>query len=449
MSHLRAALLAAPLALLLATSASGQIDERLGISGGFEFYTAASTEAEPRLLAARNRADVLLTFRYDGGRIAVRPRLALDARTETVQTDIREAFAELYLGNVDLRIGHQIIVWGRTDGAFVTDLLAPLDLSEFLAQPFDDLRLGVTAASGVLYLDDFEMAAVLIPRRPTSRVPAPGSPWFPAPEMVAGIPLTLQEAEQPDRVADAAEIALRLTYRGLSRTDLAVLWISGFNRIPAIRKGVEVRLQPTPSARIVLTPTYERRQVVGLSAETLALDPFVVRAEAAYHSRYLFDQAIEIPDSPAGLQDPDFLEAASRGFIVQRPFVHAAVGLERGFGRHTASVQGIGRWVIDHDERVAAGAFEPAATFLWLARFRRETVTARAFALVEATGDYWVNPDVTYNVQDGLNVALGAQIFGGPGAPAGDISRLLREPAFRFAAFSDNSLAYLRLTYRF
>jgi hypothetical protein len=449
MSRLRAALLAAPLALLLAAPASGQIDDRLGLSGGYEFYAAVSAEERPRLLAARNRADLLLTFGYDGGRIAVRPRLAHDARTETLRADLREAFADLYLGNVDLRIGHQIIVWGRTDGAFVTDLLAPLDLSEFLAQPFDDLRLAVTAASGVLYVGDFDVAAVLIPRRPTSRIPEPGSPWFPAPENVLGVPVVVAPPPSPERLADAAEIALRLTYRGLPRTDVAVLWMSGFNRIPAFRKGVEVRPPPAAAARIVLTPAYARRQVLGLSAETLALEPLVVRAEAAFHSSRLFDQPIVIPTTPAGLQDPAFVEAASRGFLIERPYLEAAVGVERSFGMHTLAVQGIARWVIDHDERVAVKPFEPAATVLWLARLRRETITARAFALVEATGDFWVNPEVTYNVQDGLNVSLGAQVFGGPGAPAGDLSRLLREPAFRFSTFSDNSLGYLRLSYRF
>jgi hypothetical protein len=436
-------------AVALAPDASAQIDDRLTLTGGVEAYAGLQLSADPDFLAARTRAEAALAFGYERGRIVARSRLTHDALTETLRGELREAFADVFFPRVDLRVGHQLIVWGRTDGAFITDLLAPLDLSEFLAQPFEDIRLALTAATATVFLGDFEIAAVLVPRRPSSRVPEPGSPWFPGPEEVLGIPVVMRESADADDVSiGMAENALRLTWRGLPRSDVSLNWINGFNRIPAFRRGVEAQLQPF-RPRLVLTPEYYRRQVLGLSGETLALDPFVVRLEAAYHTRHFLDQPVILPTTLQEATDPEFIDAVERGFLIAKPFAEAAVGVERRFGAHTVSVQGIARFVFDHDDRVAMDAFEPAASLLWLGRFHRDTITARLFALYHFDRDFWVNPELAHAVHDGLNVSLGAQFFGGRGPDRDDLESFLREPSFRFSTFRDNSFAYLRLSYRF
>src|SRR5690606_33108857 len=263
-------ILLAALFVGLAVPAAAQLDDRLNLGGAAESYTALRLGAEPDFLAARTRADLRLAFDYERGRIVIRPRLDYDALGERLRGGLREAYLDVFFDRVDLRLGHQQIVWGETDGTFVTDLLSPLDLTEFLAQPFGDLRLGVTAAAATLYAGDWRATAVLIPRRPTSRLPAPGSPWYPLPADVLGVPVELVEPAPEDSTLRAAEAAVRLTYAGLPRTDVSVLWISGFNRIPAFRKGLRLAVQPTLDAALTVTPAYERRHVFGLTFETLA-----------------------------------------------------------------------------------------------------------------------------------------------------------------------------------
>jgi hypothetical protein len=437
------------LGILVATRAHAQLDERLALTGGYAAYVGLRIASDPDFLAARNRGDLLLTFTDDRGRIVLRPRLTYDALTERLEGDLGEAFVDIFFDRVDLRLGHQIIAWGRTDGAFVTDLLAPLDLSEFFAQPFEDLRLGVTALQATVYAGNAEVTAITIPRRPTSRLPEPGSPWFPAPANVFGVPLVLAEPAPLDPTLAGSELATRLTWRGLPRTDVALLWMTGFNRIPAFHKGAALRQPPQPVLSIVVTPTYYRRQVVGLSTETAVLDPFVFRAEAAYHTRHLFDERAEVPTTLAELSDPALRDALDRGFLLEKPFVHGAIGIERTFGMQTFRLQGIGRYVVDHDPRVAADRFEPTATLLWLGRFLRETLTARTFGYYTLGKDYWVNPELAYAVRDGLNASVGGHVFGGPEREDGTLAGLLREPTFGFSAFDANDFVYLRVTYRF
>ena len=442
-------ILLAALFVGLAVPAAAQLDDRLNLGGAAESYTALRLGAEPDFLAARTRADLRLAFDYERGRIVIRPRLDYDALGERLRGGLREAYLDVFFDRVDLRLGHQQIVWGETDGTFVTDLLSPLDLTEFLAQPFGDLRLGVTAAAATLYAGDWRATAVLIPRRPTSRLPAPGSPWYPLPADVLGVPVELVEPAPEDSTLRAAEAAVRLTYAGLPRTDVSVLWISGFNRIPAFRKGLRLAVQPTLDAALTVTPAYERRHVFGLTFETLALDPVVLRGEAALHTAYLLDQPIEIPQTLGGLLDPDFQDAVARGFLIERPFLQAALGVERAFGSHLVRVQALGGLVIDHDDRVAQDRFEPSFTALWTGRFRRETLTAQVFAFYTPGADLWLHPALTYAVRDALNATLGLQVFGGAGGADPSLPGLLREPAPSFATYDRNDFAYLRVSYSF
>jgi hypothetical protein len=461
-------LLPALVAFLLALPARAQLDDRLTLGGAYELYTGLRVDSSPDVLTARNRADLLLTFAYDDGRIVLRPRLDYDALGERLDGDLREAYLDVYFSKVDLRLGRQQIVWGETDGTFITDLLSPLDLREFLAQPFDDLRLGVTAANATYYGSDFEITGVVIPRRPTTRLPEPGSAWYPIPARAFDVlPIELTDAAPQDSTLRGAETALRLTYTGFDRTDVALLWINGFNRLPAFRKGIAFDFD-IPPVIAEITPEYRRRQVFGLTFETLALDPFVLRGEGAFYTSYLFDQPIELPeslddldeilDTPielpidfsdlASLLDPEFRDALERGFLIEKPFAQAAIGAERAFGRHLVRVQGIGSLVFDYDERVAQDRFEPAVTALWNATFRRQTLTAQAFVYYNLGEDYWLNPSLTYAVRDALNATVGAQIFGGPGGTQ-TLAGLLREPAFSFATYDANDFVYLRVAYSF
>jgi hypothetical protein len=434
------------LVLAAGPAAAQDGDADIAFGGRLQTLVGARVGDPPDVLLARTRADGTLRIGFDGGRAFTSARLTYDARTERARGELREAYLDLFWSRLDLRLGRQVFVWGTTDGAFVTDQLAPLDLSEFVVQDVEDLRLGVLAAQATLYTGDFRWTAVAIPVAPTSRLPEAGSPWYPLPEAVLGVPLVVEPAERPRAALDNAEAALRVTYRGIDRTDLSLMAFWGHHRVPAFRKGVRVTWPE--GVRLTATPVYHRRLVMGLSGESTLLDPLVLRAEAAFHTSHLFDQPVEIPQSLAGLLDPDFQEALGRGFLVEKPLGQAALGAERAFGAHLLRVQAMAAYVFDHDARVAQRPFEPSVSGFYLGRFRRETVTAQAFALVNlARGDYWLHPSLSYAVRDALTATLGAHVFGGPDPAAAGLPGLLREPAFSFATFGRNDLLYLRLTY--
>ena len=63
-------------------------------------------------------------------------------RSSHVSWDIREGYAQMSLGRLDLRAGRQVIVWGRADKVNPTDAWSTRDFS-LLAPNDDDQRLGV------------------------------------------------------------------------------------------------------------------------------------------------------------------------------------------------------------------------------------------------------------------------------------------------------------------
>uniref|UniRef100_UPI0035A15820 DUF1302 family protein n=1 Tax=Prevotella heparinolytica TaxID=28113 RepID=UPI0035A15820 len=54
---------------------------------------------------------------------------------------LREAYIDHSEDHWALRLGRQLVIWGAADGVRITDLLSPMDLTEFLAQDYDDIRM--------------------------------------------------------------------------------------------------------------------------------------------------------------------------------------------------------------------------------------------------------------------------------------------------------------------
>lgn len=446
--------------LLLAVWAGGsdvraQEQSALQFSGFLRFYAGVELDRETAFIAARSRARLNLLYRYDRGRIF----LSNDVRNEYLRTsdvapvgtlryDLREAFIDVYGPKVDVRLGRQQIVWGEADGAFVTDLVSPLDLTEFLAQDVTDIRLGIPALKVIYYPGAFALEGVLIPGAFPSRLPESGSPWDPLPQQVAGLSVVRREGERPPFTLRNGETAARLTYNGLPQTSVALLHLYTWNRQPAFDKGLV--LAPGVRRAVTLTPAYYRRHALGLTFSTGLPRPFVLRGEAAFHARRAFDVEVDPSEiDPAVLFDSLRLDSLfAGGLLIYRPFGQAMLSAERFFGRHLVRLQGISSLIFRYDAgAIAQRPFEQAVTALYTGRFRRETLTLQLFAFYNLVGrDYWLNPALTYAARDALNATVGVHLFGG--AAPDDVLGAL-PTTFSFAPYRTNDFVYLKVQYDF
>jgi len=82
---------------------------------------------------------------YGQGLAELRFRHGFAGYDPGLSVDLREGYVSLYLGALDLRLGQQIVVWGRADAFNPTNNLTPIDLG--VRSPIeDDRRLGNVGA---------------------------------------------------------------------------------------------------------------------------------------------------------------------------------------------------------------------------------------------------------------------------------------------------------------
>lgn len=95
-----------------------------------------------------------------------------DTRT---RADAREAYVDLRFGRLDMRVGRQIVAWGRADGINPTDNLTPRDYTIFV--PDDaDRRLGTAGVRATWYEGNLAMSALWLPEFRPNRVSLPSPP---------------------------------------------------------------------------------------------------------------------------------------------------------------------------------------------------------------------------------------------------------------------------------
>ncbi|MEE8483179.1 MAG: DUF1302 family protein, partial [Nitrospinota bacterium] len=121
-----------------------------------------------------------------------------------VQAELQEVYARGSLtSNVDLKLGRQIMVWGKSDNIRVTDVLNPLDSREPGMVDIEDLRLPVTMLRGDYYFGGWSVSAIIIPEIRFNKEPAYGGDFYPAP---AAPP----PEEKPESASENMEYALAL-----------------------------------------------------------------------------------------------------------------------------------------------------------------------------------------------------------------------------------------------
>lgn len=212
---------------------------------------------------------------------AFRVAIDLEADAALGRSEVRlgEAWARLFLGDVELTAGNQTQSWGSTDAVNPVDRLNPRDLRV----PIDAVKLATPMLHVRAYLDgDVALEAALLPVFVPSLPPDAAWRDDPVPTLPPG--MTVVETrpvrdERPEAALANVQFALRAQWRPAG-FDLAVSYLH------------LVRDTPTPSAEIVPTGTpgqvalqpvlrYDRIEVLGVDG-SVALGPVVLRGEAAY-----------------------------------------------------------------------------------------------------------------------------------------------------------------------
>lgn len=101
----------------------------------------------------------------------------LSQERETSSATINEAFVDMFLPSVDLRLGKQIVVWGVLTGVRVVDEINPMDFHELILLDLLDYRIPLVSAKADIYSPLVNTQLLWIPELRFHQ-PAPrGSEW--------------------------------------------------------------------------------------------------------------------------------------------------------------------------------------------------------------------------------------------------------------------------------
>ncbi|MDZ7693237.1 MAG: DUF1302 family protein [Balneolaceae bacterium] len=297
-------------------------------TGFIRNYNAVQTTPEHEILVGRNR------FRLDMSRSFSAGQIQISNEVQNFYTDgvdsldfrLREAYADLYFTNSDLRVGKQIISWGRTDGAFIADILSPVNLSEFLTQDFSDIRTGLSAISYTHYFGSNYLQFIVNPVFHPNVTPRPGSRWFPR-TFFDGNTQTQLRPYEPEPSLRNAQFGGRFAFRSNLNYDLDLGVLYWHYPNPSYSKNFEANL--FEEGVLQLTETFTQSLVVMYSGTLQLGDRLFLKSEASYYTKRSFDYLSEDlrnfditnPSFLERLQLAQIFENNTDGFLEERPWL--------------------------------------------------------------------------------------------------------------------------------
>lgn len=172
--------------------------------------------------------------------------------------DINEIYLQSSLNiNTDIKVGRQIVVWGKSDNIRITDTLNPLDMTTPGMVDIEDLRLGRVMSKIDYFMEKWSLTGIILHENRYSDIPKFGSEYTISNEMMYNNMLV----KEPSNTIENSGIALSAS-ANLEGQDIAFYY----------------------SNQYVDNTTY-RSNMLGMGYNKV-LDSFLFKTEFAYFDNY-------------------------------------------------------------------------------------------------------------------------------------------------------------------
>lgn len=388
----------------------------ISLTGYVRNYTGALLGGDYEYAILQNTLN--LNFEHSRDRVAFKVNPYIYHYSDNqFQIDLREAYMDIFFDSFDLRIGKQQNIWGKADGVFITDIISPKDLDEFLLRDFDEIRMGVTAVKLDYYFGDNTFELIWLPVFTPTRMPDENSIWFPQ----LDFPLQPQfDYSQKEVKGSLKNSEIFVKYSALtSSIDFEIMAGYAWDDDPTMHITKTIDPATRQLTALTVTPRHHRLTLGGGSFGT-TVGGWVVRGEGAYYSGKYFNSA-----------DPLLPES-----VVKKDYLHYLLGLDYTVWDVNLSGQFIQQAILDYDDPIEQDEFENTITFLARTDFLRETLTLEFFSYLGLNNsDALIRPRILYDFADGFELQFGANIFTGNEG--------------RFGQYDDNDMVYAKVKYSF
>lgn len=375
------------------------------LSGRVEAVAAPLADASFDFLSARGKVFLEARGGDDESAFYVSASLPYEfADADAEAPALGEAYFAWASASVDLRVGRQLITWGRGDGLYISDRFCPFDYREMAAVEYDDVRVPVGALRLRFLFPSSALEAVWLPVSAYSLLPTGDNPW-------AVADLSGYEDAQGGASLDRGAGGVRWSayWGGL---DTSVFCSTVLQDSPSFAYGAGG-----------LEFEYPRLYLAGADG-TFGLGGATLRFEGAY-----------LGGLRAALADYSALaDAAALRFLF---------GVDWSSGAWSVSVQAYDSLLPGWDDSWSGSRNEATATLDLSRTFLRDTLDIGVTALCVLVERDWtgkasfaLRPSAEYAFTDAVSFSAGASLFFGDEDTA-------------YGRYADNSHCYLKAAYRF
>ena len=356
-------------------------------NGFVDTYHAIQTEWPHDFTTSRTRLRAELRVDYENAYLFASlngiHNSILDDRTGI---QLQEAYFNYSNSFVEIRAGRQIVVWGVADGLRVTDLISPVDYTEFMSSDYDDMRMAVDGIRIKYPGERVNAEVVYVPVPRYFQMPiGKDNPWRPdLPEKAS-----FDFPEGPEPRFKNGDFGTRVSFF-LSNLDFSISALHTHNQSPVTVAGYD----PVKDS-IVIRGIHETMTMFG-GDMSMPLGEFVLRLEIA---EYL-DEALGYANN---------LDYARKNTF------NALGGIDWYAGDNwTFMVQYLHKYIADYSDELAAEKNSSQVTFRISKELLNNTLKLALYGMFDIDNlGYYARVSGDYALSDQVTLSLGYDHFGG------------------------------------
>jgi hypothetical protein len=314
-------------------------------------------------------------------------------RDQRFNFNLRETYFDTSLGNWDLRIGRQHVVWGEMVGLFFADVVSARDMREFILPEFNILRIPQWAARAEYFKGDFKGELLWVPVPTYDETGKPGAEFFPAQPEFPGYSIRYRNETRPSRQLSQGNYGLRGTWLA-DGWDLSGFYYRSMDAAPTFYRQVVT----VPTAELIYQARHDRiSQTGGTLAK--AFGTAVLKAEAVYTTG----------------RRQTVLRLSDVDGVVPQNTLDWALGVDVTLPADTRlNLQYFQSMITNHDRDVIPQKRENGYSLLLnrklTPRLEAEVLWVASF---ERT-DWMLRPKINWDFEKNWRLAVGADVFKGP-----------------------------------
>jgi hypothetical protein len=375
------------LSAVFALSAHAQDELSLQLNGFVDTYHALQLSSPYKIMSSRTRLRLEMRANYGEASLFSSVNLAYNGIIdEQTGAFLREAYLDYAGKYLEVKAGRQIITWGVADGLRITDLISPMDYTEFMANDYDDIRVPVNAINLKYPGESFSAELVFVPVPEYFVMPSgEDNPWT--------MPLlpnaSMDLSGTPEKRIKNSEVGTRLRFF-LENLDFSLTALRTFNKSP-----VTITEYDPKAGSVLIKGLYKPMYVLG-GDFSIPVGEFVVRGEMAGY----FGEPIALNDS--------------RRYRLRKTF-NALLGLDWYAGDNwTFMVQYMHKVIMDYRRELGMEQNTSMVTARVSKELLNNTLKLSVYGMYDIDNvSFYIRPAADYLLNDQITVSLGSDILGG------------------------------------